>query len=238
VKKKIGQALLILVAALCCVGLYRMHLEKKAGFVLEKHLEDTLIELGKDGEEKETVTLRDALYYILLVENASSERAEKYSDSAKKSFWNIKTGDEGYVSQVAKKVIINQIIRDELLYREAIENGWELDETQIENATIEVWAEMSDYQKELTGYTKESLKERMAKAYAGQTYSEAYGDDFDELKETYHVKTNDTLWAKVEMGATTLEADKTEDDTKNSDSNEEKGESKNDDTRTKEGDDK
>ncbi|MFW5646818.1 MAG: hypothetical protein ACOCMX_05950, partial [Acetivibrio ethanolgignens] len=76
-KKKIGIIIGILVAALCCVGLYRMHLTRKAGFVVEDHLEDTLLTIG--GEK---VTLRDSLYYIMLVENESNEKAESYSEAA------------------------------------------------------------------------------------------------------------------------------------------------------------
>ncbi|MFW5632815.1 MAG: hypothetical protein ACOCMZ_06730, partial [Acetivibrio ethanolgignens] len=134
-KKKIGIIIGILVAALCCVGLYRMHLTRKAGFVVEDHLEDTLLTIG--GEK---VTLRDSLYYIMLVENESNEKAESYSEAAKKSFWNIKTGDEGYVSQVAKKVILQQMIKDEILYQEAVKNDWEIDDTQVKNAVTQVWA--------------------------------------------------------------------------------------------------
>ncbi|KSV59400.1 hypothetical protein [Acetivibrio ethanolgignens] len=199
-KKKIGIIIGILVAALCCVGLYRMHLTRKAGFVVEDHLEDTLLTIG--GEK---VTLRDSLYYIMLVENESNEKAESYSEAAKKSFWNIKTGDEGYVSQVAKKVILQQMIKDEILYQEAVKNDWEIDDTQVKNAVTQVWAEMSPYQKELTGYTRESLEERLKKAYAGQAYGEVYGEDFDEIKEEYQVTVDEKLWESIEMGRVTLE---------------------------------
>ncbi|MFW5651671.1 MAG: hypothetical protein ACOCNC_09905 [Acetivibrio ethanolgignens] len=199
-KKKIGIIIGILVAALCCVGLYRMHLTRKAGFVVEDHLEDTLLTIG--GEK---VTLRDSLYYIMLVENESNEKAESYSEAAKKSFWNIKTGDEGYVSQVAKKVILQQMIKDEILYQEAVKNAWEIDDTQVKNAVTQVWAEMSPYQKELTGYTRESLEERLKKAYAGQAYGEVYGEDFDEIKEEYQVTVDEKLWESIEMGRVTLE---------------------------------
>lgn len=199
-KKKIGIIIGILVVALCCAGLYQLHLTRKAGFIVEDHLEDTLLTIG--GEK---VTLRDSLYYIMLVENESNEKAENYSEAAKKSFWNIKTGDEGYVSQVAKKVILQQIIKDEILYQEAVKNGWEIDDAEVENALIQVWAEMSPYQKELTGYTRESLKERLEKAYAGQAYGEVYGENFDEIKEEYQVTVDEKLWESIEMGKITLE---------------------------------
>lgn len=199
-KKKIGIVIGILITVLCCVGLYRMHLVKKAGFVIKDHLEDTLLTVG---EEK--VTLQDSLYYIMLVENGSNEKAEDYSEAVQKSFWNIKTGEEGYVSQVAKKVILQQMIKDEILYQEAVKNGWEIDDAQVKNAVIQVWAEMSPYQKELTGYTKESLEERLKKAYAGQVYGEAYGEDFEELKEEYQVTIDEKLWESLEMGRVTLE---------------------------------
>lgn len=199
-KKKIGIIIGILVAALCCGGLYQLHLARKAGFIVEDHLEDTLLTIG--GEK---VTLRDSLYYIMLVENESNEEAENYSEAAKKSFWNIKTGDEGYVSQVAKKVILQQIIKDEILYQEAVKNDWEIDDTQVKNAVTQVWAEMSPYQKELTGYTRESLEERLKKAYAGQAYGEVYGEGFDEIKEEYQVTVDEKLWESIEMGSVTLE---------------------------------
>lgn len=199
-KKKIGIIIGILVAALCCGGLYQLHLARKAGFIVEDHLEDTLLTIG--GEK---VTLRDSLYYIMLVENESNEEAENYSEAAKKSFWNIKTGDEGYVSQVAKKVILQQIIKDEILYQEAVKNDWEIDDTQVKNAVTQVWAEMSPYQKELTGYTRESLEERLKKAYAGQAYREVYGEGFDEIKEEYQVTVDEELWESIEMGSVTLE---------------------------------
>lgn len=199
-KKTIGIAITALVALLCCVGLYRMHLSRKAGFVLEQHLEDTLIKIG---EEK--VTLRDSLYYIMLIENQNSEKAEAYAEEAHKSYWNVKTGDEGYISQVAKKVILEQMVKDELLYREAVKNGWEINAAEVESATSQVWAEMSPYQKELTGYTQEELKKRMEKAYAGQAYGELYGDDFAEVKEAYQVTVDEKLWESIEMGSVTLE---------------------------------
>ena len=199
-KKKIGIIIGILVATLCCGGLYQLHLARKAGFIVEDHLEDTLLTIG--GEK---VTLRDSLYYIMLVENESNEEAENYSEAAKKSFWNIKTGDEGYVSQVAKKVILQQIIKDEILYQEAVKNDWEIDDTQVKNAVTQVWAEMSPYQKELTGYTRESLEERLKKAYAGQAYGEVYGEGFDEIKEEYQVTVDEKLWESIEMGSVTLE---------------------------------
>lgn len=198
-KKTTGIIIGVLIAVLCCVGLYRMHLTRKAGFVLEDHLEDTLVSIG---EEK--VTLRDSLYYIMLVENESSEKAEDYSEEAQKSFWNIKTGDEGYVSQVAKKVILEQLIKDEIMYREAMANGWDIDEAEVEAAAMEVWAEMSPYQKELTGYTKESLKERLKRAYAGQAYGEVYAGDFEEVKASYGVTVDEALWSSVQMGNTTI----------------------------------
>lgn len=175
-----------------------MHIDRKTGFVLAEHLDDTLLWIGE-----EEIPLRDSLYYIMLVENESSERAESYSEEAKKSFWNIKTGDEGYVSQVAKKVILEQLITDELMYREAVKNGWKIDETEVENATMEVWAEISQYQKELSGYTRETLTKRMEKAYAGQAYREAYGDEFEELKAAYKVRVDEKLWSKIEMGNST-----------------------------------
>lgn len=198
-KKQILIAAGVLIAALCCVGLYRMHLTRKAGFVVADHLEDTLLEIG---EEK--VTLRDSLYYIMLVENQSSEKAESYSEKAQKSFWNIKTGDEGYVSQVAKHVILEQMIKDEILYQEAVKNGWKIDEAQVESAAAQVWSEMSTYQKKLTGYTKENLKKRMEKAYAGQMYAEVYGEDFAQIKENYRVKVDKKMWDSLSMGSITL----------------------------------
>lgn len=199
-KKKIGLFLGILAVAVCCVGLYQLHLTRKAGFIVEEHLEDVLLTVGK-----EEVTIRDALYYIMLVENESNERAEEYSEEAKKSFWNIKTGDEGYVSQVAKKVILQQLIKDEILYQEAVKNGWEIEEKEVENAVVQIWAEMSPYQKELTGYTKEMLRERLEKAYAGQVYSEVYGEDFEAIKEEYQVTIDEKLWESLAIGRVTIQ---------------------------------
>ncbi len=199
-KKTIGIAIGLLIVLAGCAWLYQMHLKVKAGFVLEDHLEDTLVQIGED-----KVTLRDSLYYIMLIENEHDEKAETYSGETRKSFWNIKTGEEGYISQVAKKVILEQLVKDEVLYREAIKNGWKIPEAEVKNAVIKVWAEMSQYQKDLTGYTKETLEKRMAKAYAGQAYGDVYGDNFKEVKDSYQVAVDEKLWESVEMGSVTLE---------------------------------
>ncbi len=199
--KKAGIVIVMAVlAAICAVYLYHMHLNRKEGFVFEKHLEDTLVEI-----EGENVPLKESVYYIMLVENKSSETAQNYSEKAQKSFWNIKTGDEGYVSQVAKNVILEQLLYDELLYREAMKNNWLIDENEVEKVTMQVWSEMTEYQKKLGGYTKEELQKRMEKAYAGQVYRELYESDFEELKESYGVKVNTELWEKIPLGSVTLE---------------------------------
>lgn len=187
-------------------------------FVFEEHLADTLVTVGE-----EDVTLKDACYYIVVIESNLNAQAMALDPDNPQRYWNtpMNNGEEaGYLSSQAKKDTMDACIRDHIYFKEAIEAGIEL--TQEETKLCEEDAKdqekaMTGEAFEVTGYQYQDIykavyRTHILKKYMTSLMQKGYkeeeldfdGEYYNQVKKAYNIDINEELWEKVKLGKVTV----------------------------------
>ena len=198
----------------------------ETNIVFSEHLDETVFSV-----DERNITLKEASYYILSVENFYNKEALNYNDLDPLEYWNthFRAGDDSaFVSTIAKNEAYELCIRDFVYCAEAAATGFGLTDEQkeeaLEAADIE-FAEFTDKQLESTVFTLseyEAMKlvEKTAKAYAELLAREtdwsytvisastqlSYGGDYfqNNILVRHEVTTNTDLWKKIQLGKITI----------------------------------
>lgn len=164
--------------------------------------------------------LQDLMYYIWDMEMKVNEMALSYDYADPSKFWNTYTNGR-FTRLRAKDLVIENAIRDEVLYQEALKHNFSLEESEKERVlerAEELNFELSEYQRDITRLTLEDFQKIVEKQALGEKYADflvevngliekdilVEGEYFEKLKEEYQVEVQEEEWKLVEMGQVTL----------------------------------
>lgn len=191
----------------------------KEKFIVNEHLEDVVLNINDN-----SYTMQEIAYYIANGEAGVEAQALVYNPDNPQEYWNKHTNGI-FIKVQARQNTMDNYIRDEVLALAAKEQGIALSEEEISNCqktAEQLYAQLSSYQKEQAGITKESLQNNIEHAYLGQLYiqsrlqndgSSKYTEQdwqvngvcYKGLLSEYKVKVVDSVWDNVEFGEVTIE---------------------------------
>lgn len=130
----------------------------------------------------EKTYLEDMTYQIMQSEQLHNSIASIYQQMGyTQSYWDME--EDGVTTQESVRTeIINNEIEQQILYAEAVKNGYEATEEEKEKAKTsagETLENMSDDQKKKTGFTEAELTEILTKEAVALRYKQDLIDGFD-----------------------------------------------------------
>lgn len=191
----------------------------KREFLFNDHLSDMAFEINED-----VITLKEASYYILVIEASVNEAAMEYNSDNVLQYWNLYLNDgkdeSSFLRTQAKKDAMDACVRDAIYYREAQKTGIELDKNEekqcIEEAR-EKEKQLTGKQMEVTGYEYRDLymaikKIAIVKKHITQLMNEGYseeeldvgGEYYEKMLKKYDITVNSDLWEKITLGDLTI----------------------------------
>ncbi len=171
-----------------------------------------------------TITLKEAAYYILVIESNINAVAIQYDSDNPRAYWNIYMNDGGnrsnFLSGQAKEDAMAACIRDGIYYIEAQKAGIELSEEEGKQCIEDALSQeklLTGKQLEVTRYEYEDMyyiikKIAIIKKYMAVLMEEGYseeeldvgGEYYEELKESYDIVINDEIWEEISLGELTI----------------------------------
>ena len=177
-----------------------------------------------------TLNLQDLAYYVILVEREGDRRARDYDAEHPKKYWNLYMNDEGddsgYISDLARRAVLDYAVRDAVYANEAQHAGFSLDETQLSDIAFDAdtfYRSMTTDELAVSGYTDADLATLMEKEATAHEYMrylcaeegdgtlesivtkyDVGGDYYTQLLTQYTVETDTAMWDKVRIGFVTI----------------------------------
>lgn len=193
--------------------------KQNKAFVFNEHLDDTAISVGTTD-----ISLREAAYYIIIMESSVNETAMQYNENSPFYYWNIYMNDgkdkSNFLRTQAKEEVINICIRDEIYYQEAKKTGVVLDEEEVKKCTDDANIQeraLTGKQIDVTKYEYRDVYKAINKIYIIKKYismlmDEGYteeeleldGDYYEKLKANYDIDIKEEIWNEITLGELTV----------------------------------
>lgn len=203
---------------LCIIGFMYVH-SGRGRFVYSEYLDDAAFKVN-DTE----ITLKEASYYVMVIESNINEAALQYNANDPKRYWNIYMNDgenrSNFLSAQAKEDMKASCIRDAIYYMEAQKAGVSLSKEEKEQVMDDAYEQeklMTGKMLEVTGYEYSDLcyvmeKIAIVKKYINTLMEKGYteeqldvgGEYYEELKGTYSLWENEDIWDEVTLGSVTI----------------------------------
>jgi hypothetical protein len=208
----------VCVIFLCILGF--LYISQGMGdFIYSEHLEDVAFKV--DDME---ITLKEASYYVMVIESNINDTALKYNANDPKRYWNIYMNDgenkSNFLGDQAKEAMELSCVRDAVYFQEAEKAGIEL--TSEEKS--EIMSDAKDQEKlmtgkmlEVTGYDYADMyaaleKIAVVKKYINTLMEDGYteeqldvdGEYYEKIKGEYDIWVNEDMWDEVQLGSVTI----------------------------------
>ncbi len=180
-----------------------------------------------------TMDLHDLAYYVILVEREGDRRAKDYDADHPKKYWNLYMNDEGddsgYISDLARRAVLDYALRDAIYAREAEKAGFEADPTLLSDVAYDAdvfYRSMTTDELAISNYTDADVAELMQRETTAHEYMlylceqeegsvletivtkyDVGGDYYQQLLERYEVSIDTQMWDKVRLGFVTINHD-------------------------------
>ena len=208
----------IVVIFLCILGF--MYVNSGRGeFIYNEHLEDAAFKVN----ERE-ITLKEASYYVMVIESNINEAALQYNVNNPKRYWNIYMNDgenrSNFLCDQAEEDMKASCVRDAIYYMEAQNAGVKLSKQEQSDVMDDAYEQeklMTGKMLEVTGYEYSDLYQIMekiaiVKKYVNTLMEKGYteeqldvgGEYYEELKSGYSVWVNEDMWEKITLGSVTV----------------------------------
>ena len=208
----------IVVIFLCILGF--MYVNSGRGeFIYNEHLEDAAFKVN----ERE-ITLKEASYYVMVIESNINEAALQYNVNNPKRYWNIYMNDgenrSNFLCDQAEEDMKASCVRDAIYYMEAQNAGVKLSKQEQSDVMDDAYEQeklMTGKMLEVTGYEYSDLYQIMekiaiVKKYLNTLMEKGYteeqldvgGEYYEELKSGYSVWVNEDMWEKITLGSVTV----------------------------------
>lgn len=208
----------VIIIVMCIMGF--LYLSQGRGeFIYQEHLQDAAFKVN--GQE---ITLKEASYYIMVIESNVNGFAVQYDAGFPKRYWNVYLNDGGnrsnFLNDQAEEDTKKACIRDAIYYNEAVNAGIELDaseEKKVMEDAFEQESLMTGKMLEKTRYEYSDLCDairRIAiiKKYMTELMKRGYTQDeldfggsyYESVEKGYDIWTNDELWDEITLGSVTI----------------------------------
>lgn len=195
------------------------HGNKNDEFVYNQHLNEPAVTVYGEEQTME-ITMKELVYYIINVEGDIDDMAHQFNSDNLNAYWNIKLDKGLYTTrQLAKDLVIDKCVMDNIYYIEALKNNISLTERERELAGEDanlILKNLTSRQMDVADFYYEDLYKIMEKLYITSKYVntlsesgytmeelELKGSYYEELKETYSYKVAD-IWENVKLGNLTV----------------------------------
>jgi len=202
--------LVIIMVSVAAFFAIRAEFIKKNSYAINKSLDQIVISVGKD-----KIPMKEAVYYILVVESNTNEMALKYNENNPLSYWNMWINNE-FVSNIARDSVVDTCIRDNIYYQEAKKEGFELSKAEEDEAYNQAKKEhkaLTTKQYELTKYNLSEMYAVIKKIHLVKKYLNSLmlsglseeeldigGNYYNDLKTKYKITKNDEVWEQISLG--------------------------------------
>lgn len=196
-----------------------LYISQTKDFSFKEHLDETAMTV-----EDKDITLKEAAYYIMVIESNGDAVAVQYNDKDHKRYWNIYLNDgdskSNFLNEQAEDDAISACIRDEIYYREALSKGISLDseeEEQVKEDAYEQEKLMTGKMYEVTEYEYTDFyhiikKIAIARKYVTTLMEQGYKEDeldyggsyYNDIEDKYKVEINEELWEEISLGSITI----------------------------------
>lgn len=191
-------------------------------FHIEDHWNDEVIAVTSlQGEERNSYSLSEFGYYILVMERDIQQTANIYDSEDPTSYWNIYIGDEqqgnAYVRVLSKQYAINFAKRDLLYELQMKKEGFSVTEEkkqEIEAKISELKSCFTNEQFQRVGMSQESFEEMARRVENIQAYMteltirgvavenlETDGTYYEELLASYEISENNEIFSQLVFGS-------------------------------------
>lgn len=208
----------VVVIFLCILGFMYVN-QGRGEFVYSEHLEDTAFKVN-DTE----VTLKEASYYVMVIESNINGAALQYNANDPQRYWNIymNAGENksNFLREQAKEDMMSFCVRDNVYYNEAVKAGITLSEDEKSEVMDDAYEQqklLTGKMLEVTGYEYSDLckileKIAIVKKYVNTLMEKGYteeqldvgGEYYEELKNGYSIWENEDIWDEVKLGSVTI----------------------------------
>jgi len=194
---------------------------KHEEFIYNEHLEETVVTVKKQGEEESIdISLQEMTYYIINVEGDIQDMALQYNSSNPEAYWLLKVDSLYNMKDYAKDLSMDSCVRDNIYYMEALKQGIELTEEELQLASEDartIIKNITSKQMNVSEFTIEALynierKLYLASKYVGELVRKGYtpeelelkGTYYEELRAKYDIVVNNKLWDEIRLGDITI----------------------------------
>lgn len=191
------------------------------GYVLSDHLDECAVSIVSPYGDRTELTMADLARYIFRIEQEGDIHARAYDEADPAAYWKLRISTDkeaGYISNIAKKTILEYAIRDEIYYIEALRAGLVLNEESLKDIHYDAEREyfkLSEYQKSVTGLNIESIEENIKKETLVRDYMVYLNDVaggnadvgsvyYEALKETYSITEHTEVTGQFRPGYVTI----------------------------------
>ena len=191
------------------------------GYELSQHLDECAVSIvSPDGEETD-LYMRDLARYIMRIEREGDIHARAYDEKRPDAYWKLRISTDktaSYISNMAKKTVLDYAVRDAIYQKEAEKNGMELTDQELKDIHYDAereYLKMSGREKADTCLTVESIEENMKKETLVKKYMvylntmvtagvDVGSEYYDELLSTYSVTEHSEVTGPVRPGYITI----------------------------------
>ena len=167
------------------------------GYVLSEHLDECAVSVVSPYGEETDLTMADLARYILRIEREGDIHARAYNEADPTAYWKLRISTDkeaGYISNIAKKTLLEYAVRDAVYSMEAERAGFVLDEQRLEDIHYDAEREyfkLTEKEKAATALSVDSIEENIKK---------------ETLVRDYMVYLNDVAGGNADVGSGYYEA--------------------------------
>lgn len=204
----IGVAVFVLATA----GISQYSYASRQDLVYADHLDTAVATV--DGED---ILLRDVAYYIIAEELCLEGQAKIYNPKNTFQYWQLRLGQEGFLKNRARELVIDTAVHDRIFYHMAVEAEQSLSEDELWRVQCkrdDLWSDMEEEGQGKIGISYEELGIQMEKIALAQKYQEIYGaehsifsedyqvgeEGYEELKLGHEVDIHENVWERIAFG--------------------------------------
>ncbi len=211
-------AIVAIIVSIVAFAVIRSENKKNNAFVFQENLDENVITI-----DDTNIKLKEAAYYIMVIESNVNEFALEYDTKNPYAYWNLYLNDgtnSNFLRVEAKQNALDACIRDGIYYEEAKKQGIKLDEKEKKQCGEDAESQfnvLTGKQQQVTSYKLADMysiivKIAIIKKYMSILMDEGYteeeldfgGDYYEDVKSGYNVEINNDIWDEVNLGKLTI----------------------------------
>ncbi len=191
------------------------------GYVLTEHLDECAVSITSPYGDEIKLTMADLSRYIMRIEREGDIHARAYDEADPTAYWKLRISTDkeaGYISNIAKKTLIEYAVRDAIYSLEAERAGFSLDEERLKEIHYDAEREyfkMSQQAKTASGLGIADIEENLKKETLVRDYmlylndvaggnADVGSDHYEKLKAAYSITEHTEVTGQFRPGYVTI----------------------------------